>query len=346
MNSRKIILWVLNNLIWFLLLLTVIFFALISKHFLTRINLTNIVIHAAVIGLLVVGQVFTLVTGNFDLSSEATLGLTALIAAWLMLPKGAPTFGGGILFSVYLAVPIMLLIGVLIGLINGLLITRLKANAFIVTLTMQLIIRGVMMPITAGNTMARLPADFKFLGNNSLGPIPISVIVLVVAFAIGHIILQYRPFGRSLFAVGGNKTAALAAGINPDRRILQVYVISGLMAAIAGWLMAGRTGVIVQNMGQGYIFEVMAASVIGGISLNGGRGTMVGAFGGVLLLSTIESGLSLMRISTFWIEIASGLIILIAMLIDAQKVRFTSSQAAPLAKISAKATASESAGND
>lgn len=160
MNNRKVILWVLNNLIWFLLLTTVIFFSLMSSHFLTRINLTNIVVHAVVIGLLVVGQVFTLVTGNFDLSSEATLGLCALIAAWLMVPKGAPTFGGEILLSTYLAVPIMLLIGVLIGLINGLLITRLKVNAFIVTLAMQLIIRGVMMPITAGNTMARLPADF------------------------------------------------------------------------------------------------------------------------------------------------------------------------------------------
>lgn len=158
--------------------------------------------------------------------------------------------------------------------------------------------------------------------------------------------MQYRPFGRSLYAVGGNKEAALAAGINPDRRILQVYIISGLMAAFAGWMMAGRTGVIVQNMGQGYIFEVMAASVIGGVSLQGGRGTMVGAFGGVLLLATINSGLSLMRISTFWIEIASGLIILIAMLIDAQKVRYTSSQATSLAKIDTKAVASGTVGSD
>jgi ribose/xylose/arabinose/galactoside ABC-type transport system permease subunit len=333
MNNRKIVLWVLDNLIWFLLLAAVILFSLLSDHFLTEVNLTNIVIHAAVIGILVVGQVFTLVTGNFDLSSEAVLGFTALMAAWLMLPIGTPTFGGGILLSPFVAIPIMLVIGMGIGLINGLLITRLKVNAFIVTLAMQLIIRGIMMPITAGNTMARLPEQFKSLGNDSLGPIPYSVITLLAAFAIGHIILKYRPFGRSLFAVGGNKNAALAAGINPDRRILQVYIISGLLAALAGWMMAGRTGVVVQNMGKGYIFEVMAAAVIGGISLQGGRGSMIGAFGGVLLLSTINSGLSLINISTFWIEIARGLIILVAMLIAAQKARYTSSQAAPQAEI-------------
>jgi ribose/xylose/arabinose/galactoside ABC-type transport system permease subunit len=333
MNNRKIIVWILDNLIWFLLLATVILFSILSDRFLTEVNLTNIVIHAAVIGILVAGQAFTLVTGNFDLSSEAILGFTALAAAWLMLPTGSPTFGGGILLSPYVAIPIMLIIGVGIGFINGFLITRLKVNAFVVTLAMQLIIRGVMMPITAGNTMARLPDQFKELGNGTLGPIPISVIALVLTFVVSHIIMKYRPFGRSLYAVGGNKNAALAAGINPDRRILQVYIISGLLAAFAGWMMAGRTGVVVQNMGKGYIFEVMAASVIGGISLQGGRGSMIGAFGGVLLLSTINSGLSLMRISTFWIEIARGLIILVAMLIDAQKVRYTSSHAAPQAEI-------------
>ncbi len=333
MNNRKIIVWVLDNLIWFLLLATVIIFSLLSDHFLTEINLTNIVIHAAVIGILVVGQAFTLITGNFDLSSEAVLGFTALAAAWLMLPTGAPTFGGGILLSPFVAIPIMLVIGAGIGFVNGFLITRLRVNAFVVTLTMQLIIRGVMMPITAGNTMAKLPVDFKWLGNGSLGPIPICVIALVLTFIVGHIIMKYRPFGRSLYAVGGNKGAALAAGINPDKRILQVYIISGLLAAFAGWMMAGRTGVVVQNMGKGYIFEVMAASVIGGISLQGGRGSMIGAFGGVLLLSTINSGLSLMRISTFWIEIARGLIILVAMLIDAQKVRYISSHPVPQAEI-------------
>ncbi len=345
MNNRKRIVWILNNLIWFLLLLVVLLFALLSDRFFMPMNLTNILLHSTVLGILVVGQSFVLITGNFDLSSESTLGLSALLGAWLILPKGAPTFGGGLLLSPYIGIVAILLIGLAIGWFNGFLITRLKMNNFIVTLAMLLMVRGVMMPITAGNTMARLPDEFKFLGAASFGPIPVAVIAMVIAFAVGYIILQFRPFGRSLYAVGGSPDAALAAGIDPDRRIRQAYLISGVLAAVAGLMLAGRSGVIVQNMGKGDIFEVMAACVIGGISLNGGRGSMFGAFGGVLLLSTINSGLSLLRISTFWIEIASGLIILIAMLIDSQKIRYISSQVVPLTKLEKKPSAEAVSGD-
>jgi len=134
-------------------------------------------------------------------------------------------------------------------------------------------------------------------------------------------------------------------GATPLRTFFSVTLPIILPAVAAGWMLAGRTGVVVQNMGKGEIFEVMAAAVIGGISLQGGRGTMIGAFGGVILLSTINSGLSLMRVSSFWIEIASGLIILVAMLIDAQKVRVTS-QAAPLAKIEVKTQAPKASPGD
>jgi ribose/xylose/arabinose/galactoside ABC-type transport system permease subunit len=324
MNRKKIILIILNNLIWILLLGVVIMFGLLSDRFLTQTNITNIFVHAAVLGILVVGQSFTLVTGNFDLSMESTLAVCALVGAWLILPAGAPTFGGGVMLSPYLAIPILLMVGVSIGWLNGMLITKLKMNAFIVTLAMLIVLRGVIMIIAEGNTLTRLPDTFKFLGSAYVGPIPVAVIALVLAFFVAHIIMQYRPLGRSLYAVGGTKNAALAAGIDPDKRIRYVYLMSGFMAAIAGLMLAGRTGVVVENMGRGMIFEVFAAAVIGGISLQGGRGTMVGAFGGVLLLSTIRSGLSLLRVSSFWIEIMSGLIILIAMLIDAQKVRYTS----------------------
>lgn len=322
--NRKYILQLLNNLIWILLLAVVIVFSILSDRFLTQTNITNILVHAAVLGIMVVGQAFTLVTGNFDLSMESTMAVCALIGAWLILPAGAPTFGGGVLLNPILAILILLLVGLAIGWLNGMLITRLKMNNFIVTLAMLIVLRGFILIATEGNTMTKLPAVFKALGSASLGPVPFSVIALIVAFIIAHLVMQYRPFGRSLYAIGGNKDAALASGIDPDRRVRQVYLISGVLAAAAGWMLAGRTGVIVENMGEGMIFKVMAAAVIGGISLQGGRGTMLGAFGGVLLLSTIDSGLSLMRVSSFWIEIVSGLIILVAMLIDAQKVRYTS----------------------
>ena len=323
MNLRKYIPILLNNLIWVLLLGVVVLFSILTNRFLTPINISNIFVHAAVLGIMVVGQSFTLVTGNFDLSMESTLGLCALLGAWLILPAGAPTFGGGVMLHPLVAPVIMLAFGLAIGWLNGTLITRLKMNNFIVTLAMLIILRGIVLVVAEGNTLTKLPPMFKALGHDKLGPVPISVIVLILAFIIAHIVMQYRPFGRSLYAVGGNRQAALASGIDPDKRIRQVYLISGVLAAFAGWMMAGRLGVVVENLGEGMIFEVFAAAVIGGISLQGGRGTLLGAFGGVLLLAAIDSGLNLMRVSSFWIETVRGLVILVAMLIDAQKVRYT-----------------------
>lgn len=146
-------------------------------------------------------------------------------------------------------------------------------------------------------------------------------------FIIGHIVLNHRRFGRELYAIGGNKQAAIASGIDADKRVRQAYIISGGLAALAGWMLAGRVGSIQVNLGDGYIFTVMAAAVIGGISLQGGRGTMLGALGGVLLLSTIDRGLNLMSVSVFWVKVIQGLIIMFAMFIDAQRVRYRKPQA-------------------
>jgi len=322
MDLRKYIPVVLDNLIWVLLLAVVVLFSLLNDKFLTTTNLFNIFWHASVLGIAVIGLSFTLLTGNFDLSIESTIGFTALIGAWLVAPAGEVSHGSGWNVPAIVAVLVMLLIGLGIGWINGTLITRARMNNFIVTLAMLIILRGIMLGFTQGETIAKLPAGFKALGHDKVGVIPIAVIAVVVAFAIAHVVTTYRRFGRDLYAVGGNRNAALAAGIDPDRRIRHVYLVSGVLAALAGWMLAGRLGVVVAGLGEGMIFEVFAAAVIGGISLQGGRGTIIGALGGALLLSAIDSGLSLMRVSSFWIQTASGLVILVAMLIDAQKVRY------------------------
>jgi len=323
MNLRKHIPFLLNNLIWFLLLGVLILFSILSDRFFTANNMINILVHAAVLGIMVIGQGFTLMTGNFDLSMESALAVCALAGAWLVLPAGAPTFGGGIMLHPLLGIGAMLLLGLAIGWLNGTLITRFKINNFVVTLSMLIILRGVMLVVTEGKTLTKLPGLVTALGHDKVGPIPISVIALVLAFAIAHIVVRYRPFGRDLYAVGGNKDAALASGVDPDRRVRHVYLTSGVMAAVAGWMLLGRSSVVNPTMGQGMIFEVMAAAVIGGISLQGGRGGMIGALGGVLLLSSIDSGLKLMQVSAFVIETVRGLVILVAMLIEAQKVRYS-----------------------
>ena len=332
----------LENLIWFILVAVFVFFAFQSKFFLTSVNITNILSAAAVLGILVVGQTFVLITGNFDLSSESTLGLAALFGIWLIVPAMAPNWGGGVMLNPYLSILVILAMGAAIGWIIGVLITAGKMNNFIVTLAMLLILRGTMLAFTQGNATSGLnfePADtFYWLGHAAaidipgVIKIPVAVIATGIVFIIGHVVLNHRRFGRELYAIGGNKAAAIASGIDADKRIRQVYVISGLLAAFGGWMLAGRVASIQVNLGEGYIFTVMAAAVIGGISLQGGRGTMLGALGGVLLLSTIDRGLNLMKVSVFWIKVIQGLIIMLAMFIDAQRVRYrtkSTSEAAP-----------------
>jgi ribose/xylose/arabinose/galactoside ABC-type transport system permease subunit len=151
---------------------------------------------------------------------------------------------------------------------------------------------------------------------------PVAVPAMLLVFLIGHIVLTYRKFGRDIYAVGGNRQAAIASGIDAGRRIRQVYMVSGFLAALAGIMLAGRIASVQINAGEGFIFTIFAACVIGGVSLQGGRGTMLGVLGGVLLLSTIERGLNLMRVEIFYVQVIKGLIILFAMFVDAQRVRF------------------------
>jgi ribose/xylose/arabinose/galactoside ABC-type transport system permease subunit len=322
---------VLDNLIWIILIAVFVFFMTQSEHFLTQVNITNILSAAAVLGVLVVGQSLVLITGNFDLSTESTLGLAALAGIWLIVPAGAPYWGGGVLLNPYVSILVILAMGAGIGYAIGLLITVGKMNNFIVTLASLLILRGLMLGFTEGNAASGMnfaPAEvFYWLGHEAafrlpwLGRVPVAVVAMLLVFLVGHVILNHRRFGRELYAIGGNRAAAVASGVDADARIRQVYMLSGLLAAFAGWMLAGRVASIQVNLGEGYIFTVFAAAVIGGVSLQGGRGTMLGALGGVLLLSTIDRGLNLMRVSVFWIQVTQGVIIMVAMFIDAQRIR-------------------------
>jgi simple sugar transport system permease protein len=326
-NWQRYIPALIDNMIWLLLLVTLLFFAVLSNRFITTTNLTNILTHASVLGILVVGQSFVLITGNFDLSIESTVGFTALIGAWLVAQAGAPSYGSGLMLNPVMAIMVMFLVAVLIGWLNGILITRLKVNNFIATLSMLIILRGLILAITSGNTITRLPPVFTYLGRGVIGGVlPVPVLVMVLTFILAHLVMKYTPFGRELYAVGGNRDAALASGINPDRRIRQAYLVSACFGALAGLVLVGRLSAFPANLGQNMNFDMFAAAVVGGISLNGGRGFMLGAFGGVLLLSSINSGLNMLRVNSFWIDTIRGLIILAAMFIDAQKLRYKGPQ--------------------
>ena len=327
MSRNRLIQFVLARMIWFILLLVIAFFAwrVGLQSYLAPTNLINILIHASVLGVLTIGQTICLLTGNFDLSAEGTMSFVIVLAAWLMLPYREMTLAqaGGVGWELnpLIVVPLMLAVGLIIGLINGTLISRLNMNNFIVTLSMQLILRGLAMVLSMGAIMPGTPAMFNWLGGGRIGMIPISVIFTLALYTLFAYILRSTRFGRELYAVGGNRDAARASGFNPKRLITYAYMLSGLLAALAGWMLLGKLEVSVSTLGTGMTLETVASAVIGGVAMSGGVGTMWGAFSGVLLLSVVDNGLNLMDVDPFWVNGIRGLIILVALFIDAQKVR-------------------------
>ena len=306
--------FLLRNAVWIVLLFTTIAFVAVEPRLLSVRIFINVLEHSSILGILVIGMIFCLLAGRFDLSSESTLGFTALVGAWMVSTN--PFFGSGWQLPPALVIVLMLGMGAGVGCLNSFFIIKLRVNAFIVTLAMLLALRGFTYVFTNANTMYDLPPSFAALGGYSIGGLlPVSVILFLSLFVVSQFVLSYTSFGRDLYAIGGNREAAFAAGIRVDRRTLTAFILSGMLGALAAWVLAGRLQAVTINLGQGMVFEVFAAAVIGGVSLAGGKGTMMGPLGGVLLLGVITTGLSVMPISSFWVDAVRGVLILAAVVL-------------------------------
>ena len=281
-----------------------------NPAFLLPANALTILQQSAILALLVLAESLVLLCGHFDLSLESTVGLAPMIGAWLV--TAVSVGGSGFVMNPYLGLLVTLLVGVLVGLLNALLIVRLRLNAFIVTLAMLILLRGMTLGMTSGQTLYDLPTPFTYGGSAVWLGIPSSVWICVALYAIAFVLLRYHRFGRAIYAIGGNAEAARAAGIRVERVTAAVFVIASLLAALAGLLLSGRLGSVTAQQGSNLIFTTFAAAVIGGISLNGGKGSIVGALTGVLLLGIVTNILTLSQIASFWIDATFGAIILIA----------------------------------
>lgn len=239
-----------------------------------------------------------------------------MLMIWLYTPQGL-----GAITNPYLVILIALALGALVGFVNGLLVGRLGMNAFIVTLAMLILLQGFTLGISAGHTFVDLPAPVAALGFANVGGLPVDVIILAVVVAIAAIFMGYAPTGRRIYAMGGNKEAARAAGIDTLRLTIGLFVFSGTMAAFAGLMLSARIAAVTASQGNNIIFTVFAAAVIGGISLDGGKGSILGAASGVLLLGMIQNMLLLAAVPSFWIDATYGAIILGALLIGSEQVR-------------------------
>jgi ribose/xylose/arabinose/galactoside ABC-type transport system permease subunit len=294
--------------------LTVIAGSLFSDAFLTTENFLNILQQSSELAVLVIAESIILIGGKFDLSLESIVGLAPMLSAWLIV-KDTSVGGSGVGLDPLLAIALLLVVGAAVGAINGFLVVRLRLNAFIVTLAMLILLRGVTLGITDGKTLFELPNAFLYLGTAKWLGAPVAIWIAGLLYLLFGLFLRYHKIGRAIYAIGGNPEAARVAGIRVERITWGVYVVAGLLAALAGLMLTGRIASVVSSQGQNMIFYVFAAAVIGGISLNGGRGRLLGALTGVLLLGILQNVLTLAQIPAFWIDAAYGAIILVALVL-------------------------------
>lgn len=291
----------------------VIIGSLVSPVFLNPNNITTILTSSAALALVVLAESLIIITGKFDLSLESVYGFAPAIGAMVVVP--AAQFGFGMEWPTWAGIVVVLAVGGLVGFVNGFLVVQLRLNAFIVTLAMLIVLRGMLVGATSGRTLFDLPDAFYGLMVITFLGLPLAVWLAAVAFLIAGLVLRYHRLGRALYAIGGNPEAARAAGIRVERVIWGVYVLAGVLAALGGLAITGYVGAISANQGNGLIFTVFAAAVIGGISLDGGKGSMFGALTGVLLLGVVQNVLTLAQVPSFWIQAIYGAIILGSLMI-------------------------------
>lgn len=296
------------------LVVVIIAGSLLHPAFLSFNNFYGIAQQTSELAVLTMGLTLVLIAGKFDLSLESTFGLAPMLGAYLFLQ--VPGGSLGLANSSFLAIVAMVAVAAIIGAFNGVLVVYLKFNAFIATLATLILLRGVSLGLTQGQTLYDLPPAITAPGQASLLSIPVSFLIAVAILIVFSIFMSRHRIGRMLYAVGGNVQAARVAGIPVERVLIGVFIAAAILAALAGLLQAGRIASIPSSLGQNLIFNAFAAAVLGGVSLNGGRGTLAGACGGVLLLVLIQNVLVLAQVPAYWISATTGGIILIALLIS------------------------------
>ena len=292
------------------LLLLVIIGAVVAPRFLTALNLINILEQSSVLGLTTIGLTFVVMIGRLDLSLEGIVGFAPMLAAVMIAPLSAGGFGTDL--PVWTGPLVALGVAGLIGLFNGFMVVRIGLNPFISTLGLLVLLRGGILIISNGRSIYSPGNALTYLGSAKIFGLPLSVVVFAVVAAVVGIILQYHRYGRALYAVGGTEEAARAAGINVDRVIWSAFFFAGLLAGLAGILLTGRLDSAVTTQGQGIIFSAFAAAVIGGVSLGGGKGNIIGVVSGVLLIGVINNLLTLAQVPSFYVQASTGAVIIIA----------------------------------
>jgi ribose/xylose/arabinose/galactoside ABC-type transport system permease subunit len=281
-------------------------FAAVAPQFLSVPNLVNVALSIAITGILAVGMTMVILTGGIDLSVGSVVALAGVVAA-ILADKGA-----GVAAAALAAVGV----GLAVGLFNGMTVAQFRVPPFVTTLAMLTICRGLAFIATGGRAVGNLPEAFGYVGKSRAAGVPLPVVLMLLVVAGGWFLLRHTVFGRHVYAVGGNREAAFLAGVNTKRVTALTYVLNGLLVGLAGFVLASRLGAGVPNAGVQYELDVIAAVVVGGTSLAGGRGSVVGTFWGAVFIGVLNNGLNLAGVDPYMQKIALGVVLLLAVLAD------------------------------
>ena len=288
-------------------------FSSLSPVFFTQNNLMNILIQAGVNAIIAAGMTFVILARQIDLSVGSTLALSSVVGASYIV-------GGG---PIWLGVGIMLAVGIVAGLVNGAFVAFLGFPAFVTTLATMWLYRGLAYVFTEGQAVTGLPRDFRLLATGNVGGIPNIVVLLVVVFAISHFVLARTTIGRHVYAVGDNDEAARLSGVNVKGTQLLVFAVSGFFSALGGVVLASRLFSAQPVAGSGYELFAIAAVVIGGTSLFGGVGGVLGTLIGAVFIATLVNGLVILNVTAFWQQVFMGAVVLAAVGLDQYRKRFS-----------------------
>ncbi|GGJ88057.1 L-arabinose ABC transporter permease AraH [Pseudomonas matsuisoli] len=285
--------------------------AVFIENFLSPLNMRGLGLAISTVGIAACTMLYCLASGHFDLSVGSVVACSGVVAAVVMRDTG----------SVPLGVAAALGLGLCVGLVNGIVIAKLRINALIATLATMQIVRGAGYIFSNGKAVGVMQPEFFYFGNGMLLGVPVPIVITVVCFVFFGWLLNYTTFGRNTMAIGGNQEAALLAGVQVDRTKIIIFTVHGLVAALAGVVLASRMTSGQPMIGQGFELTVISACVLGGVSLAGGVGMIRHVIAGVLILAIIENAMNLKNIDTFYQYVIRGTILLLAVIIDRLKQR-------------------------
>lgn len=316
-----------------LLVVLIVAFAITEPRFISGENIINVLRQVSFLGIIVIGQMFYLITGNYDLSNGGTVALSSIICATIMVSMTAS--GASASAAMGAGVIVAVLIGLVVGIVNGVLIGYYKISSFMVTLGMGSAATGVALLIAGGVPVTGLPTEFtKYFGTSSVAGIPFPTLIFLIVVVFAYVLLNWTRRGRQAYAAGGNASAAFQSGVNVGRTILIMMVLGSVLAGLVGVMLTARVSTGEANIGVQYPLQSIIAAVIGGIALAGGEGRVSGAVMGALFIVLLSNGMDLIRVQSYIQDILLGALLVIALLVDRLRTRFRISKKAAAVAVS------------